>query len=167
MIKTRKRIKLLFWKLTWIKTGMRKVLFAPSFSTEKKTRKIKTIMEKIKIKIRLTPMLKRTTLKLKISKNLWAMKRTIRTSTNSKKSRWSSGSNSNRKRPLERSSDMPTFKIFQISSHLISSYSILSFFFLIPFIMQISFIILIPLVILIPILITFFTLVWFFEVEIC
>ena len=87
MIKTTKRIRLLSFKSIWIKTGIKKVLLEPSFTTAKKILKTTALINKINNQIKLIPILRKTTLKTKISKNLLGIKKMMKTSTNSKKSK--------------------------------------------------------------------------------
>ncbi len=114
MIKIRKKIRLLSFKLIWIKTGIKKVLLEPSYKIAKKILKIITLIDKINSQIKEISILRKTTLKTKIKKNLLAIKMMMKTSTNWKKSKWNSGNNSNKKKPLEKSSDYH----YPISHHI-------------------------------------------------
>jgi hypothetical protein len=87
MIKTKKRTRLLFFKSIWIKTGIKKVLLEPSFTTAKKILKTTTLINKIDSQIKQISILRKTTLKTKIRKNLLAIKKMMKTSMNSRKSK--------------------------------------------------------------------------------
>jgi hypothetical protein len=85
MTKAKRRTRLLFWKSIWIRTGTRKVLFEPSFTIERKIRKMKVLVSKIKTSISLILILRRSTVKARISKRLREMKRMMKILTNLRK----------------------------------------------------------------------------------